>query len=82
MAFLLKHPVESYDGKDSGPQPALEALARMREQEQLPPGPLPVDAVLQALERLERPVDQPITAAPGTAADDSSPGKRTSDFIG
>ncbi len=35
-------------------QPALEALKRMREQGQFPAGPLTVDAVLQALERLER----------------------------
>ena len=34
-------------------QPALEALKRMREQGQLQPGPLSVDVVLQALERLE-----------------------------
>ena len=34
--------------------PARSALARMREQGQLPPGPLKVDDVLQALERLER----------------------------
>ncbi len=35
-------------------QPALEALKRMREQGQLPSGPLTVDVVVQALERLER----------------------------
>ncbi len=35
-------------------QSAREALTRMREQGQLPPGPLTVDAVLQVLERLER----------------------------
>ncbi len=35
-------------------QPALEALKRMRDEGQLPPGPLSVDAVLQALERMER----------------------------
>jgi len=35
-------------------QPAREALARLREQGQLPPGPLKVDAVLLALEKLER----------------------------
>ena len=35
-------------------QPALESLKRMREQGQLPPGPLTVDDVLTALERLER----------------------------
>ena len=34
--------------------PARDALARMREREQLPPGPLTVVVVLQALERLER----------------------------
>ena len=35
-------------------RPARDALKRMREQGQLPPGPLTVDAVLQELERLER----------------------------
>ncbi len=35
-------------------QSAREALARMREQGQLPPGRLTVDDVLMALERLER----------------------------
>ncbi len=35
-------------------QSAREALARMREQGQLPPGQLTVDDVLTALERLER----------------------------
>ena len=34
--------------------PARHALARMREQGQLPPGPLKVDAVLLVLEKLER----------------------------
>ena len=35
-------------------QSAREALARMREQGQFPPGQLTVDDVLTALERLER----------------------------